>query len=803
MAEYGLKHSLAVAAKRANRGEKFVTLLLLFIILTAATAGVTAVLTGPDWESLWLSLLFGLILGWLLAIFRWSAWRSALLVIALGLVFSLLYAGGLNEKVMAVPTEIFRLIGNFFTSLKIKEIDLVPLSIAFQQVLTSTGVVFGRVVTLIRDLTTGQPSFDPVAAGLVWGFMVWLMAAWAGWVVEATGNAILAVLPALLLNLFTLSYGRFYSASIYLILGVTLVLIAVVQYDRREQGWNETRVAYPTRKSKEIGSISLVITIILVVLSAIISSLSLQKLINWSSEIRRSTSQGESGLAKSLGIMPAVTFTPDPLSTIRSPGLPRELLIGGSPELSTQVVMSVRIADMSALPPAGQMPPLYWRSFTYDIYTGYGWSSSATDQTQYQADQPIQPDQLPGHVLIEEQVSAVPGEGGSIFAAGEPVNIDAPSSAAWRSSNDLFGILTGSNVYAVQSLVPAVDETSLRASSQAYPAWVTRRYLTLPAEVPTRVKELAIQLTATEPTPYDRAHAIEQYLRTFPYTLDVPRPPLNQDLVDYFLFNLQKGYCDYYASAMVVLARAAGLPARLAIGYASGTYNINSRRFVVTQAEAHSWVEVFFPDTGWVPFEPTAGLPAINRSGQSTLAATPVPITPVTPTKTTSAGSGIGKIGKYMGLILLFVVVISVIIWQIVNELNLRRLKPGIAAREVYRRMRQYGKLLRTPMDGGETPYEFATSASRRIAEITGSGRLTAVGFAAGEGTLAIIDRIVLLCYRPESIESSCSKGIIHQWSKLRWQLRLIWVLELWNSILQRLQGWSDGKAERRDNQAG
>ena len=640
MAEYGLKRSLAAATKRASRGEKFVTLLLLFIILTAATAGVTAVLTGPDWESLWLSLLFGLMLGWLLAILRRSAWLSALLIIVLGLIFSLLYAGGLNEKVMAVPTEFFRLIGSVISSLKIRGTDLIPLSIAVQHVFTSTSVVLERVATWIRDLTTGQPSFDPVAAGFVWSFMVWMVAAWAGWVVEATGNAILAVLPALLLNLFTLSYGRYNSASIYLILGMTLVLIAVVQYDRREQGWNETRVAYPTRKSREIGSISLIIAIMLVVLSAFISSLSLQKVINWSSEIRRSSSQGESGLAKSLGIMPAATSTPDPLSTIRSPGLPRELLIGGGAELSTQVVMSVRINDMSALPPAGQMPPLYWRSFTYDIYTGHGWSSSATDQTQYQGDQPIQPDHLPGHVLIQELVSAVPGEGGSIYAAGEPVTIDAPSSAAWRSSGDLFGILTGSNVYAVQSLVPAVDETTLRASGQAYPTWVTRRYLTLPAEVPIRVKELAIQLTATEPTPYDRAHAIEQYLRTFPYTLDVPRPPLNQDLVDYFLFDLRKGYCDYYASAMVVLARAAGLPARLAIGYASGTYNLNSRRFIVTQAEAHSWVEVFFPGIGWVPFEPTAGLPAITRSGQPTLAATPVPTNQVTPSKTTGVGSG-------------------------------------------------------------------------------------------------------------------------------------------------------------------
>ena len=146
------------------------------------------------------------------------------------------------------------------------------------------------------------------------------------------------------------------------------------------------------------------------------------------------------------------------------------------------------------------------------------------------------------------------------------------------------------------------------------PIGFRQRYLALPPGVPDRVRALAIELTAPERTPYDRARAIESYLRTFPYTLDVPRPPVGRDVVDYFLFDLKKGYCDYYASSMVVLARAAGIPARLVIGYANGTYNLNSKRFVVTEADAHSWVEVYFPGIGWVTFEPTSGRPPLNRA---------------------------------------------------------------------------------------------------------------------------------------------------------------------------------------------
>ena len=82
-------------------------------------------------------------------------------------------------------------------------------------------------------------------------------------------------------------------------------------------------------------------------------------------------------------------------------------------------------------------------------------------------------------------------------------------------------------------------------------------------------------------------------------------------MVDYFLFDLKEGYCDYYATSMAILARAAGLPSRLVVGYASGDYDPANNRYVVTEADAHSWVEIYFTGRGWVEFEPTASLPLI------------------------------------------------------------------------------------------------------------------------------------------------------------------------------------------------
>ncbi len=159
----------------------------------------------------------------------------------------------------------------------------------------------------------------------------------------------------------------------------------------------------------------------------------------------------------------------------------------------------------------------------------------------------------------------------------------------------------------------------LRLAGNNYPASI-HNYLALPDELPERVRDLAVRLTIDQPTPYDQVMAIQDYLRQFPYTLKVPGVPTNRDVADYFLFDLQKGYCDYFATTMAVMVRAVGIPARLVTGFSSGTYDYNTNRFVVVEANAHSWVEVYFPGIGLVEFEPTTNqvpFQTTGRDGQS------------------------------------------------------------------------------------------------------------------------------------------------------------------------------------------
>jgi transglutaminase-like putative cysteine protease len=769
---------------RAGRLEKLVTLGLLIILLVATIIGLSSVLTGLNLDLLWKSLFLGLLIGWMLGIFQQPAWRSACIVIALGLTYTLLFTTGLSDKLIIVIVDFVHLviqgvIAIFHSEMLPESSTLVH---SFENLVTSTGIVIERVYAWITAIIDSQPIFDPVAAAFVWSILTWIQAAWAGWVIERRRNALLATFPMILLGIIALSYRKPVSISVYWMLASLLLLLVTVQHDQREQRWDQTGVAYPRRKGQQIGTIAFGITVALVLLSALIASLSLQSISGWIGVQGGSQASNDGNLARSLGIVtsnsnPAVFST-----TVRRPGLPRELLIGSGPDLSKQIVMTVAVNDLLTISQAGQPRPLYWRSFTYDIYTGRGWRTSAISESDYQANQPLEADHAPGHTLIQQVVRFVNANDSSFYAAGIPVVINILSHEALRSSDDLFGIqIEKIDSYTTQSLIPQVDVGTLRNVSVNYPEWVQSRYLTLPPEVPGRVKQLAIELTASQPTGFDRARAIEEYLRKIPYTLDVPRPPTNQDLVDFFLFDLRRGYCDYYASAMVVLARAAGIPARLAIGYANGTYNLNSERFVVSEADAHSWVEIYFPGVGWIPFEPTAARPQLEGSQL------PAPQEP-----SLSPSTQFGKVLEeqkpfsWEWLILLGIFpggFILLVTWMIYDNIQLRQLSRPQTAATIYRRMRRYGALLEVSLEPGDTPYEFSTTLNSRIQELIPQHRNKAFRRNTALKIKEITNLIVWSSYRPLDFVEFQGPSILLLWKPLRWQLWSIWIRKVWKAL--------------------
>lgn len=190
----------------------------------------------------------------------------------------------------------------------------------------------------------------------------------------------------------------------------------------------------------------------------------------------------------------------------------------------------------------------------------------------------------------------------SSFNASDSSGSADTADAGIYTSSAAYGFLTRSDI---EAMLAYEAVTKLKANSDR----IYKTYLQLPRNLPQRVKDLATSLVAGSKTDYDKAKAIEQYLsKTYPYNLDVRSTPRNRDFVDYFLFDLKQGYCSYYASAMAVLARCAGLPARYVEGYMlpPEPTKESPTTYIVTNMQAHAWVEIYFEGYGWLPFEPTS-----------------------------------------------------------------------------------------------------------------------------------------------------------------------------------------------------
>ena len=174
--------------------------------------------------------------------------------------------------------------------------------------------------------------------------------------------------------------------------------------------------------------------------------------------------------------------------------------------------------------------------------------------------------------------------------------------------------------YSVTFEKPKYSVTALKSTANVTDSDLSNEFISqytqLPDSLPQRIKDLASEITADEHTWYDKAVAIEQYFKGSQFSYDTENvmvPGGDMDYVDQFLFDSMRGYCDNFSTSMVVLLRSLDIPARWVKGYTEGEFrgykedDSTIRVFDVTNNNAHSWVEVYFPQVGWVSFEPTPG----------------------------------------------------------------------------------------------------------------------------------------------------------------------------------------------------
>lgn len=331
----------------------------------------------------------------------------------------------------------------------------------------------------------------------------------------------------------------------------------------------------------------------------------------------------------------------------------------------------------------------YWRGETRSYYNGSAWSDTEQRFRYVNTSDLLRSDGWEDHPYWQRvrQIITMQREWrgpNPLFTGGLPVSLSFQDGDTLNKKNDkrlLSNEDTGTlwlaggrdrnelvRNYTVDVMVPNVKPEQLRqlesiegkknsgvselkqagGGNTSDPASIRRKELQLPDTLPQRVRELAGEIIGSSLTRYDAVQAVRSYLKANArYSLDTRMPPRGTDFVDDFLFVTRAGYCNHFSTAMVVLLRAEGIPARWVKGYAPGQADPQDPgRVVVTQGDAHSWVEVYFPGVGWVPFEATPGFDvaqAADASAAGVASAQPGDGVPLP-----GVGSGLERAGAWL-----------------------------------------------------------------------------------------------------------------------------------------------------------
>ena len=299
-------------------------------------------------------------------------------------------------------------------------------------------------------------------------------------------------------------------------------------------------------------------------------------------------------------------------------GFSEEIELGRLGEIKTDSspVMRVKFLniDKSDLP-----KQIYWRGVALDYFDGKTWKQTKNSEIRKYRKKYnglIVVKESGAKNLAKQEIITQPLDTDVVFAAQTPVAFrDIPYNKIWSVNESYYhdGLFSKNSKYIAYSDINRPDIKELRENRYVLPLNVANHY-TQRFDVSEEIENLADNLSIPGKSVYDNVVNVRDYLRdnlNYTRVLDIndSKPPLEQ-----FLFDNKEGHCEYFASSMVVLLREMGIPSRLVTGFLGGEYNTLGDYYLIRESDAHAWVEVFFPDYGWIVFDPTPSDLSDNRS---------------------------------------------------------------------------------------------------------------------------------------------------------------------------------------------
>lgn len=750
--------ALTQTVNRLRPSEGWLSLLLLACAAGTMIQAVLAAAWVPEADVVTTTTTLGLLLGVLLAKRPLSPRPAWLLITLYGVLTPIVHLAQLWPP----PTVLFG--------------GALPLPVYWRQ----NGALFlDRTASWFRAVFTGGSSEETIVFALGLGLLAWFLATFAGW---STFRMHQPLRGLALMGIAVAVNGYFSATPIFwpaLFVALMALLTAVVYYATLEKHWTDNQIDYAEDVRWELALYAGVIAMVLLTFAVVLPGLDIGDL-SRRFMAQPAVQEAEETLERAFAGVRQPQQGDEPSST--GPGgsgaFPRSYLLGNAPELAEIVVMTTTVSIVesngSLSPaPAAWVQSAHWRALSYDVYTGRGWAISEERREPTPANQPIPLPPAADTQRLAQTVHWTLDERVIRYTLGQPLVFDQEVTVFWRGLADLVRVQGEGVVYTGETQLSTADATALRKTAVTdVPPAILGRYTALPPTVPARVHDLAQAVAGALRNPYDQARALEEFLRQYPYSLDVSLPPSDQDPVDYFLFTLQTGYCDYYASAMVVLARSLGLPARMGVGFLSPPPDENGQQ-TIYQLNAHSWAEIYFAGYGWIEFEPTAPFP----NPRDPAAAVPAPTDDV-PADATAAPPPLPEPDpaplfpwRWVGLPLLLLVLMG-LIWYGARQSRQRPHETVWA----YGRLHHHARKLGHSLPASQTPLEFAAAFLAFLqAQTPNSPRARQQAARVQRPLQQLTQRFAEHQYRGE--EEAEAGLALHAWREMKrplWWLRLL-----------------------------
>ncbi len=479
----------------------------------------------------------------------------------------------------------------------------------------------GRLLFSIGLLFRGEPVKDHLFFVTLLSIIYWAISVGAGFTLQRRANLLGALVPAGVVLLVVHSYDSFFTQRIAFVavyIFLSLALAGRLYYLKQRAAWQAEKV-YMTSETNQVminGLLGAAASIVLLTWALPASATSLAIAADTWKQVTRPWREAQENMS-------------DAFAALESTVNPRRDYFGDTLPLGTSVPETetvVFVVQVVARP--FQPPRLYWRGRIYDVFDGRQWITSEPvgvvfDPENGNLNIPEKDSPNLMSLRVQNQISDL----GLVYAMPQTVWISRRATAQSFVNDDgaldlvmlnPAPAIAAGEVFETRAAVSNPTISELRAAGEDYPEWVTERYLDVPGNFSPRLRDLAQEVTVNAENPYDMAAVITLYLRrNVSYSRAIPDPPPGRDPLEWVILDHKQAFCNYYASAEVLMLRSLGVPARLALGYSQGNYNGVSAEYTVRQSNYHAWPEVYFPGIGWVEFEPTVNQnPLVRPPGE-------------------------------------------------------------------------------------------------------------------------------------------------------------------------------------------